>query len=139
MPVRFFSQSLPFKISKPKKIKSWILQTFENEYVNKNIDLNIVFCTDEELLEINQSYLNHDFYTDIITFPLDEDVKQLEAELYISLERVKENSNTLNVSFELELYRVIIHGVLHLCGYDDTDNREKEIMRDKESHYLSKL
>lgn len=139
MPVRFFSQSLPFKISKPKKIKSWILQTYENEHVNKNIDLNIVFCTDEELLEINQSYLNHDFYTDIITFPLDEDEKQLEAELYISLERVKENSNTLNVSFELELYRVIIHGVLHLCGYDDTDNHNKEIMRDKESYYLSKL
>lgn len=139
MPVRFFSQSLPFKISNPNKIKRWILQTFENEEVDKKICLNIIFCTDEELLEINQNFLKHDFYTDIITFPIEEDENQLEAELYISLDRVKDNSSNLNVNFELELYRVIIHGVLHLCGYKDSSSREKEIMRVQETFHLSKL
>lgn len=139
MPVRFFSQSLPFKISNPNKIKRWILQTFENEEVDKKIDLNIIFCTDDELLEINQNFLNHDFYTDIITFPIEEDENRLEAELYISLDRVKDNSSNLNVNFELELYRVIIHGVLHLCGYDDSSSSEKEIMRAQETFHLSKL
>lgn len=139
MPVRFFSQSLPFKILKPNIVKNWVLKTFENECVNKKIDVNIIFCTDDELLEINQNYLNHDFYTDIITFPIEEDEVLLEAELYISIDRVKENANTLNVTFELELNRVIIHGILHLCGYNDSTEIEKKTIREKESHYLSIL
>jgi len=139
LPIRFFSQSVSYKISKPKKIKSWILQTFEKEGVVKKIDLNIVFCTDDELLEINKSYLNHDFYTDIITFPIEEGENFVEAEIYVSLDRVQENANSLKVTFDNELLRVIIHGVLHLCGYKDATKKDKELMRIKETYYLSHI
>lgn len=139
MPIRFFSQSVSYKILKPNKVKAWILQTFEKEGVRKKIDLNIVFCTDNELLEINKSYLKHDFYTDIITFPIEEGDNFVEAEIYISLDRVQENANSLKVTFDNELLRVIIHGVLHLCGYKDATKKEKELIRAKESYYLSNV
>jgi rRNA maturation RNase YbeY len=139
LPVRFFSKSLPFKVSNPNKIKRWVLQSFENEGFNQKIDLNIVFCTDDELLEINKEYLNHDFYTDIITFPIEEDEYILEAEIYISIDRVLENATSLNLSSQVELHRVIIHGVLHLCGYNDSTNQQKQTMRERESYYLSLL
>lgn len=139
MPVRFFSISNNFKIKNSLKIKRWVNNTFLSEGVDKLIDLNIIFCTDEELLNINKEYLDHNYYTDIITFPIEENQKQLEAELYISVDRVEDNARQLNTTFENELHRVIIHGVLHLCGYSDKSKEDEFSMREKESFYLSAL
>jgi rRNA maturation RNase YbeY len=97
-----------------------------------------VFCTDDELLELNKEHLSHDYYTDIITFDFTEG-KALGGDLFISVERVKDNAKTLQVSFEEELHRVCYHGVLHLLGYNDKSATEISIMRDKENYYLTKL
>jgi probable rRNA maturation factor len=139
VPVRFYSNTILFKLSKPNSVKSWINNVFVNEGVNKKIDLNYIFCTDNELLEINKIHLNHDYFTDIITFPIEETDKFLEAEIYISIDRVKDNATELKVDFNNELYRVIIHGVLHLCGYNDKTAKQESLMRERETYYISQI
>ena len=101
-------------------------------------DITFVFCDDNYLLKINSEFLDHDTYTDIITFDYSVG-NELISEVYISTERVEENAEKFNETFENEIHRVIIHGVLHLCGYKDKLTEEKQIMRDKENHYLSLL
>ena len=98
--------------------------------------INYVFCSDEYLLEINRSFLQHDYYTDIITFGLSAPGQPVEAEIYISVDRVKDNARTLGVSFNEEMLRVIIHGALHLCGYRDKKKADIALMRKKEDQYL---
>jgi probable rRNA maturation factor len=98
-------------------------------------DLSLVFCTDEYLLKVNQDYLQHDYYTDIITFDYCENGK-IQGDLVISLDRVLENSLTEKTRFEEELYRVIFHGTLHLCGYKDKAKNDILLMRSKEAQYL---
>ena len=98
--------------------------------------LNVIFCTDDALLVINRDFLNHDYYTDIITFPINKDKSSVEAELYISIDRVKENAKEGNVSFKEELHRVIFHGCLHLVGYNDKSSQQIKEMREREDHYL---
>ncbi len=98
-------------------------------------EIVVIFCNDEYLLELNRRYLQHDYYTDIITFNYSEG-KHIVGDLFISVERVMENAAGFDVSFLCELARVIFHGVLHLIGYDDNTNDEKAIMRQKEDHYL---
>jgi rRNA maturation RNase YbeY len=101
-------------------------------------EITIVFCTDDYLLEINKTYLNHDFYTDIITFDYSEN-DLVSGDLFITIDRVKDNAESFSVSFDNELKRVIYHGVLHLCGYKDkTENDEKE-MREKENFYMNQF
>lgn len=103
----------------------------------KNIEeVNIIFCSDDYLLEMNKKYLNHDYYTDIITFDNSEG-ENISGDLFISIDRIRENAGAYGVSFENELQRVIIHGVLHLVGYKDHSPKEKETMRNKENFYLS--
>ena len=107
----------------------------------ENIDIqnvSYVFCKDEFLLELNRKYLNHDTYTDILTFTLSDRSAPINAEIYISMERVLENSISLGIDFQEELNRVMIHGILHLCGFDDRTSKEKKIMRQKENFYLSR-
>ena len=99
--------------------------------------LNYVFCTDEELLAINNQFLSHDFYTDIITFDLSETKGMKIGEIYISIDRVRENASIHNTSFKLELHRVIFHGVLHLCGYKDKSKEQKRLMRKMEALHLN--
>ena len=101
--------------------------------------VSYVFCTDEYLLKLNQQYLKHDTLTDILTFTLSGTSLPIVSEIYISIERVKENAQNLNVNYENELHRVMIHGILHLCGYEDHSPKEKSEMRAKEDYYLSKL
>lgn len=101
------------------------------------MSINYIFCTDKALLEINRQFLSHDFYTDIITFDLS-DAHEIQAEIYISVDRVKDNATQLGVSFKSEMHRVVFHGVLHLCGYKDKSKQEKEEMRRMENLYLSK-
>ena len=99
-------------------------------------ELSIIFCSDEFLLEINKKHLNHDYYTDIVTFNYNVK-KKLNGDLFISVDRVKDNASIFNENFNVELFRVIIHGVLHLCGFNDKTTNEQKEMRQKENHYLS--
>ncbi len=99
-------------------------------------ELTYIFCSDEFLLEMNQSYLDHDTFTDIITFDLSESKKAIEGEIYISVERVKENAKIFKTTYQNELHRVIFHGVLHLCGFKDKKEKDQQIMRENEDYCL---
>ena len=99
-------------------------------------DIVLIFCSDEYLLEINKKHLNHDYYTDIITFDYCVD-KIVSGDLYISIDRVKDNAKAFNETFMNELNRVVIHGVLHLCGYNDKTDSDQKIMRNLENKYLA--
>lgn len=101
-------------------------------------EITVVFCKDEYLLDMNRTYLNHDYYTDIITFDYSKD-KIISGDLFISIDRVIENTSAFYVSFNHELSRVIYHGVLHLCGYKDKSDEDIITMRDKENYYLKKF
>lgn len=115
---------------------AWIQETIRDEgYEMARIDY--IFCSDEFLLEVNRTHLDHDFYTDIITFPLN--ANPIMAEIYISVDRVRENAAAYAASFQDELLRVIIHGILHLCGYDDHDEDDIALIRKKEEYYLKKV
>ena len=115
---------------------TWIKEVIaEESYELTRIDY--IFCSDEFLLEVNRTHLDHDFYTDIITFPLN--ANPIIAEIYISVERVKENAASYSVPFQDELMRVIIHGILHLCGYDDHEEADIAFIRKREEYYLKKL
>ena len=107
-----------------------------SDYKKEEVFLTITFLTDEALLEINNEFLKHDYYTDIITFLYSEEAEPIEAELFISIERVKENAEIEKDSFEQELLRVIFHGCLHLCGLEDSTKELKTEMRRKEDEYL---
>lgn len=134
--INFFSQTLPFKVPFPRKTSSWIKSTIRKEK-HKLKELNFIFCTDGELYEINVQYLRHKTFTDIITFDNSEEKGLIEGDIYISIDRVKENATSLGNPFRAELNRVIIHGVLHLLGYKDKSPAHKKEMRKKEDAYLS--
>ncbi len=119
-----------------KQLKLFIEKLFTQEG-RELVSLTFIFCSDEFLLDINKRFLKHDFYTDIITFELSKSVTAAtEGEVYISIDRVKDNSKQLSTSFNDELHRVIIHGVLHLCGYKDKKKPEQAQMRSAENRYL---
>lgn len=117
-------------------IQSFVETIFKKEKA-RLAHINYVFCSDEYLLNINRDFLAHDYYTDIITFGLSEPGEPVEAEIYISIDRVKDNAAQLGISFKEEMLRVIFHGALHLCGYKDKKKSEIALMRSKENHYLS--
>lgn len=130
----FFEETEPIEI--PERISTWIEELIHTEHKNTG-NINYIFCNDQYLLKINQDYLQHDYYTDIITFDY---VKGhfISGDIFVSLQRVKENSDILRKNFEEELKRVIAHGVLHLCGYKDKSEKDIKEMREKEDFYLSK-
>jgi probable rRNA maturation factor len=134
--INFFSQTLPFKVPFPRKTSAWIKSAIQKER-HKLKEINFIFCTDEELYQINVQYLKHKTFTDIITFDNSEEDGLIEGDIYISIDRVKENAGTLGIPFPSELKRVIIHGVLHLLGYKDKTPLHKKEMRKKEDAYLS--
>ena len=117
------------------KLKKFIAAIFRKEKKELK-SLNYIFCSDHKLLEINRQYLNHDYFTDIITFELSDKKDLVEGEVYISLDRVRDNAQVLGEPLYKELHRVIFHGVLHLCGYKDKTKEEKEKMRGKEEFFL---
>ena len=119
------------------KLKKFIEASFRKEK-KKLQSLNFIFCTDQDLLQINQEYLKHNYYTDIITFELSEKDKPVEGEVYISVDRVRDNSQRLKESNHKELHRVIFHGVLHLCGYKDKNVKQVKEMREKEDDLLQR-
>ena len=136
MPV-VFHQLVPFTLKNKKRLKTFIIEFFIKE--GKSLkSMNVIFCSDEYLLDINQQHLQHNFYTDIITFDLSEsNSSSIIAELYISIDRVRDNANTLKTDFLTELHRVIFHGALHLCGYKDKKTADIKIMRQKEDETLT--
>ncbi len=134
--VFFFFENITISIKNRTALKRFIEFIFKKE--GKKLEtLNYVFCTDDYLLQINREYLKHDYYTDIITFDLSESKTTLIGDIYISIDRIKENSNICRVSFKNELHRVIFHGALHLCGYADKTNAEKVKMKEREDYFLS--
>ena len=136
MAIRFFFFFLSFPFHQRNKTKAWIKDCVTQEGHDLQ-ELNVIFCDDEYLHTLNITYLQHDTLTDIITFPYQED--PIHGELYISIDRIRENATSNAVPFLHELRRVIIHGTLHLCGYGDKTTAEKQKMRLKENHYLSLL
>jgi len=118
-----------------KQMAGWIESAIKNEGVVPG-DISYTFCTDEDLLEINRSFLDHDTFTDIISFPTSGNPNIVSGEIFISVDRVKENAIEFKVSIKKELLRVMIHGVLHFIGYEDHSSAEKKQMRAKEDYYL---
>ena len=133
--ISFFFGGISLPIKERKFLKKFISSIFKNEGAKVEL-LNIIFTTDYELLKYNRLYLKHNTLTDIITFDLSQNKKKVSAEIYISYDRVKENALSFNTSYTKELHRVIFHGVLHLCGYQDKILKDKKCIRKKEDHYL---
>ena len=130
-----FHSTIDFQIFNKRTFASWIKRVAKKEGATVG-DLNFIFCSDKFLLEKNKAYLKHNALTDIITFNYS-DKHNISGDVFISIDRVKENALLFSESFENELKRVIIHGVLHLLGYKDKSKKEKAIMRNKEDFYLS--
>lgn len=137
--IYFTSEIRGFDVKNKRQVKKWLEQIAQNEL--KTIDeLNYIFVTDEALLEMNVQYLEHDTLTDIITFDnSDEGEVEIQGDIFISYDRVKENATIFQVSFEKELFRVIAHGLLHLCGFKDKTDSESQQMRKKENEAIELL
>jgi len=133
--IQFFYQDVRISFTKRNTLKVFIEKLFLLEKKRLK-NLNVIFCTDESLLAINREFLDHDYYTDIITFPLSSKGKPVEAELYISVDRVRENAKKQDIRFSTELHRVIFHGCLHLTGYNDKSSQQIKKIREREDHYL---
>lgn len=119
-------------------LRKWIVASIEAEKMQLT-HLNYIFCNDAFLLALNQKHLNHNYYTDILTFDNSDTKKEIEADIFISINRVQENAKTLCISLKQELYRVVIHGVMHLCGYKDKSAAQQKNMRAMEDFYLEEL
>ncbi|MFN4314188.1 MAG: rRNA maturation RNase YbeY [Chitinophagaceae bacterium] len=128
---------VPVSLRNRGKLKAFIERIFKLE--GRALEsLNYIFCSDEDLLQINRDYLRHDYYTDIISFELSASGEPVVGEIYISVDRVRENAKNHNNSFYAELHRVIFHGALHLCGYKDKTSKHIKEMRAREDYYLQK-
>lgn len=135
--IQFFTEDLVYTLKHKTKIRTWLLQTITAEGYELE-ELNFVLCSDEYLLGINQQYLNHDTYTDVITFDNSEAEKTIVGDIFISLERIQENAKNFKSTTYDELCRVMVHGTLHLLGYKDKSKAEKALMTQKEDDYLSR-
>jgi rRNA maturation RNase YbeY len=132
--IQFCSEDITFSLKEKLKHKAWLNEVAKQEG-KKILELSYVFCSDDYLLEINKEYLNHDTLTDIVTFDNSEDPKKIEGDIFISIDRVKENGEKLGTS-ATELERVMVHGLLHLLGYKDKKKEDKSLMTEKEDFYI---
>jgi rRNA maturation RNase YbeY len=134
MSITYHKEELEIDLPADEKLTSWLLDIASKE--EKRISqLSYIFCTDDYLLEINKTYLNHDYYTDIITFPYKQGY-EIESDIFISVDRVKENAKEYKTTFETELLRVIAHGLLHMLGYSDKTEEDQDKMTEKENQCL---
>ena len=133
--IRFFKEDTSFELPEKQRVKAWVksIATQEGKQMG---ELSYIFCSDEYLLQVNREYLDHDYYTDIITFDNAEEEGVIEGDIFVSIDRVRDNATTLQVPFETELRRVLAHGVLHLCGYKDKTPTDEQLMRAKENFYI---
>jgi rRNA maturation RNase YbeY len=134
--IRFFTEDSSVALKNKAKLRDWFINTAKAEG-NSVKELNYIFCSDDYLLEMNQSYLKHETYTDIITFDNSETDGRVLGDIFISIDRIKENAKNFGVTESEELHRVMIHGLLHLLGYGDKSKAEKTTMTEKENHYLA--
>lgn len=132
--IQFFYENLPETVS--TEYKAWLEDIILSE--DKKLgEINYIFCDDEYLLKVNQDYLQHDYYTDIITFDYVKG-KTISGEIFVSLQRISDNASALSKEYEEELRRVLAHGILHLSGYKDKTEEEEQLMRSKEDFYLAR-
>ncbi len=128
--IEFHQHDVTFQLDSQEALLFWLKEIAKRH--NKSINsISYIFCSDDYLLDINRQYLHHDYYTDIITFPYAYD--PIESEIYISIDRVKDHAMVHSVPFDNELLRVMAHGLLHMCGFSDSSNAEKEEMREQEN------
>jgi probable rRNA maturation factor len=133
--INFHDLNTGFKLSNKREIKRWMNEVAKTE--KKEIgQLDIIFCSDNYLLDLNNQHLNHNYFTDILTFNYSDNQSVISGDLFISVDRVKENSIQFASSIELEIKRVMVHGLLHLIGYNDSAAAEKNLMKQKENFYL---
>lgn len=137
MAIQFTLHEVKDYLKEKRKLKSFLADLFAAEGQGLQ-SLHYVFCSDAYLLEINKQFLQHDTYTDIVTFEMGEDPAITEGEIYVSIDRVLENAEKFKVSVSQELHRVIFHGALHLCGFKDKSKKDAVLMRSKEDEYLNK-
>lgn len=134
--IHFFVEETSFKLDNKRAIKAWIQLVFDIHKVTFN-SINIIFCSDKYLLGINREFLKHDYYTDVITFPVSEEGEWISGDIYISIDRVSENTKKLKLLFNDELHRVMVHGILHLLGFGDKNKADSLIMKKMENKMLS--
>ncbi len=135
--INFFTEDTSYNLKGKTAVRKWITETIINEGYGLN-ELNFIFCSDEYLLRVNQDFLQHDYYTDVITFDNSEELKMILGDIFISIDRVKDNAKQNKVSTHDELCRIIIHGTLHLLGYRDKTKKAKVEMTAKEDFYLNR-
>ena len=136
--INFFNENVEFLLPKKRQIRNWIFSVITTENYQLS-EINFIFCSDEHLLGLNKQYLEHDTYTDVITFDHSETPNTVVADVFISLDRVKENAANLNVKMFEELLRVMVHGTLHLVGFNDKNEEDKKRMTAREDYYLAEF
>lgn len=134
--IKFFTEDTAYQLRARSEIRTWLKSIAKKEKYSIQ-ELNYIFCSDEYLLQMNKDFLNHDYYTDVITFDNSEVKGKIEGDIFISIDRVKDNAQLQKTTIKDELHRVLVHGLLHLTGYKDKTNKEQEMMRKKEDSSLS--
>ena len=134
-PIQFHFDKVRLPLSERGELKTFLNDLVIKEKKKLN-HLNYIFCSDKSILEINRKYLNHDFYTDVVTFDLSSTHGEILGDIYISVDRIRDNAKNLGLPVTTELYRVMFHGLLHLCGYNDKTENQRKLMRRKEDFYL---
>jgi rRNA maturation RNase YbeY len=133
--VNFFNENVIYKIRNKGKLRTWIKDVIISE--GKTVgEVNFILCDDDYLSKLNFKYLKHRTLTDILTFPLSEDNEKIKGDIYISIPRVRENATKFKTIIDDELHRIMIHGILHMIGYNDSTKQQKKLMREKENFYL---
>lgn len=136
--IQFFSEGVSYRLEHENNVQQWLLELIGQENLKAGV-INYIFCNDDYLLELNQKFLERNTLTDVIAFDYREEENEVSGDVFISIERTRENAIKYNQAPENELLRVIVHGLLHLCGYDDSTPAQKEEMTLKEDKYLSLL
>jgi probable rRNA maturation factor len=134
--VHFYFEKVDLSLKERGNLKGFINTLIVKEKRKLN-NLNYIFCSDKVLLRINRKYLGHNFYTDVVTFNLSSSPKEILADIYISVDRIKENAKSFQIPIKEELHRVMFHGLLHLCGYNDKTEHQKGLMKKMEDFYLT--
>jgi rRNA maturation RNase YbeY len=134
--IRYFEEDISFKFRGKRKSRAWINDTIAREGFRAGV-INFIFCSDSYLHDMNIKHLGHDSFTDIITFDLSERPEEITGDIFISIDRARENAGSYGSSMQNEVRRLLVHGILHLCGYGDKSDAEKQAMRQKEDYYLS--
>ena len=135
--VHFFTEDTAYRLHQKIAVRQWIQAAIREEGYKPG-EISIILCSDAQLLDINKQYLQHDTYTDIVTFDNSEQAEMIAGDIFISIDRVRENAAAFGVTEKDELHRVMIHGILHLCGYGDKGKQEKTRMTEKEDFYLAR-